>query len=116
MDVIALETVEADKVKEVVSKEEAIASEEAAKVQAIKSDCEADLAEAMPVLDKALKALNTLTKNDITEVKVCGTNTLHKRQRVPFPHPHTIRAIGVQAMFFPRDTRCLRASRGGCRA
>lgn len=65
-----METVEADKVKEVVSKEEAIASEEAAKVKAIKDDCEADLAEAMPVLDKALKALNTLTKNDITEVKV----------------------------------------------
>ena len=73
MDVIAMETVEADKVKEVVSKEEAIASEEAAKVQAIKADCEADLAEAMPVLHKALKALNTLTKNDITEVKVCPT-------------------------------------------
>lgn len=70
MDVIAMETVEADKVKEVVSKEEAIASEEAAKVKAIKDDCEADLAEAMPVLDRALKALNTLTKNDITEVKV----------------------------------------------
>ena len=69
MEIIAKETVEADKVKEVVSKEEAIASEEAAKVKAIKDDCEADLAEALPVLDKALKALNTLTKNDITEVK-----------------------------------------------
>jgi dynein heavy chain, axonemal len=70
MEVIAMETVEADKVKEVVSKEEAIASEEAAKVKSIKEDCEADLAEAIPVLDRALKALNTLTKNDITEVKV----------------------------------------------
>ena len=69
MEVIARETEEADKVKEVVSVEEATASEEAAKVKAIKDDCEADLAEAMPVLEKALKALNTLTKNDITEVK-----------------------------------------------
>ena len=69
MEIIATETAEADKVKVVVSKEEATASAEAAKVQAIKSDCEADLAEALPALEKALKALNTLTKNDITEVK-----------------------------------------------
>jgi dynein heavy chain, axonemal len=78
MEVIAMETAEADKVKTVVSKEEAVASEEAANVQAIKSDCEADLAEAMPVLERALKALNTLTKNDITEVKV-----LVSRSEVP---------------------------------
>lgn len=70
MEVIAKETCEADKVKESVSSEEAIASEEAAKVQAIKTECEADLAEAIPVLEKAVKALNTLTKGDIGEVKV----------------------------------------------
>ncbi|GMH33280.1 hypothetical protein BSKO_01114 [Bryopsis sp. KO-2023] len=69
MEVIAKETEEADKVKEVVSKEEAVASAEAAKVKAIKDECEADLAEAMPLLESALKALDTLTKNDITEVK-----------------------------------------------
>jgi dynein heavy chain len=69
MEVIAAETIEADKVKEVVSKEEAIASEEAAKVKAVKDECDADLAEAMPMLEAALKALDTLTKNDITEVK-----------------------------------------------
>ena len=69
MVIIAAETVEADKVKEVVSKEEAVATQEAAKVKAIKDDCEADLAEALPMLDAALKALNTLTKADITEVK-----------------------------------------------
>lgn len=54
---------------QVVSKEEAIASTEAAKVMAIKRECEGDLAEAMPLLEAALKALDTLTKNDITEVK-----------------------------------------------
>ncbi|GFH10423.1 flagellar inner arm dynein heavy chain, partial [Haematococcus lacustris] len=53
----------------VVSKEEEVASGEAAKVQAIKDECQADLAEAMPLLEAALKALDTLTKNDITEVK-----------------------------------------------
>ncbi len=108
MEVISRESAEADKVKQVVSKEEAAASEEAAKVKAIKDECEADLAEALPLLENALKvrlpmgtlrwhtlsagarhvwvpiltfnpplhpclvcaqALDTLTKNDITEVK-----------------------------------------------
>ncbi|WIA36351.1 hypothetical protein OEZ86_007670 [Tetradesmus obliquus] len=69
MVVIARETAEADKVKKVVSQEEASASAEAAKVQAIKDECEADLAEAMPALQAAVRALDTLTKNDITEVK-----------------------------------------------
>lgn len=52
-----------------MSEEEAVASAEAAKVQAIKDECEADLAEALPALQAAIKALDTLTKNDITEVK-----------------------------------------------
>ena len=69
MVVIAAETVEADKVKVVVARDEAVASEEAAKVKAIKDECEGELAEAMPLLEAALKALDTLTKNDITEVK-----------------------------------------------
>lgn len=49
--------------------EEAVASAEAAKVKVIKDECEADLAEALPALQAAIKALDTLTKNDITEVK-----------------------------------------------
>uniref|UniRef100_A0A061R4I5 Dynein heavy chain 9 n=2 Tax=Tetraselmis sp. GSL018 TaxID=582737 RepID=A0A061R4I5_9CHLO len=69
MEKIATETAEADKVKLVVSSEEAKANEEAAKVQAIKDDCESDLQQAMPLLENAIKALDTLTKNDISEVK-----------------------------------------------
>ena len=69
MVVIAAETEEADKVKELVAKDEATASEEAARVKAIKDDCEADLAEAMPMLNAAIAALDTLTSSDITEVK-----------------------------------------------
>jgi dynein heavy chain len=69
MEVISKESAEADKVKQVVSQEEAVASAEAGKVKAIKDECEGDLAEAMPLLEAALKALDTLTKNDITEVK-----------------------------------------------
>lgn len=49
--VITRESAEADKVKQVVSKEEAIASEEASNVKAIKDDCEADLKVAMPLLE-----------------------------------------------------------------
>jgi dynein heavy chain, axonemal len=63
------ETIEADKVKAVVSVDEAKAKAEADKVTAIKKECEGDLAEAMPALNAAIKALDTLTKNDITEVK-----------------------------------------------
>lgn len=63
------ETIEADNVKAVVSVDEAKAKEEADKVTAIKKECEGDLAEAMPALNAAIKALDTLTKNDITEVK-----------------------------------------------
>ena len=36
---------------------------------AIKAECEGDLAEAMPALAASIKALDTLTKNDISEVK-----------------------------------------------
>ncbi len=69
MEVISRESAEADKVKQVVSKEEAAASHEAATVKAIKDECEADLSEAMPLLEGAIAALNTLKPADITEVK-----------------------------------------------
>lgn len=52
-----------------VSKEEATASAEAATVKTIKDECEADLAEALPALEAAISALNTLKPADITEVK-----------------------------------------------
>lgn len=35
----------------------------------IKADCEAELAKAMPIYRSALSALDTLNKNDITEMK-----------------------------------------------
>lgn len=42
-------------------------------VSAIKTDCEKVLSEAMPALKKALAALDTLNKNDITEMKNYAT-------------------------------------------
>lgn len=35
----------------------------------LQDECEGELSVAMPLLERALAALNTLTKNDITEVK-----------------------------------------------
>lgn len=49
--------------------DEALANEAAACAQAIKDDCESDLAEAVPALEAALDALNTLKPADITLVK-----------------------------------------------
>ncbi|GIL46228.1 hypothetical protein Vafri_3260 [Volvox africanus] len=66
---VEVQTAEADKVKTMVEAEEAKAKEEARKVGAIKQECEHDLAQAMPAYNAAIKALNTLTKNDISEVK-----------------------------------------------
>ncbi|GFH11508.1 uncharacterized protein HaLaN_07016, partial [Haematococcus lacustris] len=67
MQVITHQTAEADKVKVVVQADEASAKLEAAKVKAIKDECEADLAQALPAFNAAIKALDTLTKNDISE-------------------------------------------------
>ena len=41
----------------------------AAKAKSIKEDCESDLAEAIPALESALSALDTLKPSDITLVK-----------------------------------------------
>ena len=62
MVVVAGESEAAEKVKVVVEAEEAKASSKAAEVKEIKDDCEADLAEAIPVLNAALAALDTLKK------------------------------------------------------
>ncbi|KAM7373014.1 hypothetical protein PAMP_007900 [Pampus punctatissimus] len=66
---IEKETVEVDAKKELVSADEKVANEAAAAAQAIKDECEGDLAEAMPALEAALSALDTLKPSDITVVK-----------------------------------------------
>lgn len=52
-----------------MEKEEAEVGVQAAEVKAVQADAQADLDVALPMLEKALKALDSLTKNDITEVK-----------------------------------------------
>ncbi|XP_034748215.1 dynein heavy chain 3, axonemal isoform X1 [Etheostoma cragini] len=66
---IEAETVEVDAKKELVSADEKVANDAAAAAQAIKEECEGDLAEAMPALEAALSALDTLKPADITVVK-----------------------------------------------
>ncbi|XP_015509159.2 dynein axonemal heavy chain 3 isoform X1 [Neodiprion lecontei] len=63
------DTVTVEAKKEVVAADEALANEAAAAAQAIKDDCESDLAEATPALEAALSALNTLKPSDIVIVK-----------------------------------------------
>jgi dynein heavy chain len=48
---------------------QAVANEQAMGAKAIKDECDADLAEAIPILNSALKALDTLKPSDIGEVK-----------------------------------------------
>ncbi|KAM4632527.1 dynein axonemal heavy chain 3 [Discoglossus pictus] len=66
---IEKETVDVDAKKELVSADEKVANEAAAASQAIKDECEGDLAEAMPALEAAVSALDTLNQSDITLVK-----------------------------------------------
>ncbi|EDM17633.1 rCG40149 [Rattus norvegicus] len=66
---IEMETKEADAKKLLVQADEKEANAAAAVAQAIKNECEGDLAEAMPALEAALAALDTLNPADITLVK-----------------------------------------------
>ncbi|XP_076299082.1 dynein heavy chain 3, axonemal isoform X2 [Lasioglossum baleicum] len=69
MITIEQDTINIEARKEVVAAEEALANEAAAASQAIKDDCESDLAEATPALEAALAALDTLKPADITIVR-----------------------------------------------
>ncbi|XP_020624937.1 dynein heavy chain 12, axonemal-like [Orbicella faveolata] len=69
MKVIEKESAEVEARSELVRKDEAVANQKASESQALKEECEGDLAEAIPALEAALAALNTLKPADITIVK-----------------------------------------------
>jgi len=69
MVVVNEESAKTEKVKEVVAADEAVANEAAKVAGGIKSECEEALAVAMPALESALKALDTLSSKEIAEVK-----------------------------------------------
>ena len=75
---ILMETIEkklpgVQQMQKTVGDEAAVVQVEADKCNAMKSECEAELAEAIPLLEAALKAPDTLKSSDITEVKAMKT-------------------------------------------
>lgn len=69
MLVIESESHVAEDTSQRVRAEEAVANEQAASSKQLKAECEADLAEALPALEEALAALDTLKPADITIVR-----------------------------------------------
>ena len=55
--------------KAVAAKDEAATAAQAAAVKEVKDSCEADLAEAIPIVNSAIKALDTIKKADLDQVK-----------------------------------------------
>ena len=56
--------------RSVVAEDEAMARVKAGETKAIADDAQRDLDEALPALEAAQKALDSLDKNDISEVRV----------------------------------------------
>ncbi|XP_072306337.1 dynein axonemal heavy chain 12 [Eucyclogobius newberryi] len=69
MGIIEVESVEVEAKSKIVRVDEEAATAKANVAQALKNECEADLAEAIPALEAALSALNTLKPSDVTIVK-----------------------------------------------
>ncbi|XP_073489206.1 dynein axonemal heavy chain 7 isoform X1 [Aquarana catesbeiana] len=69
MVVIERESIEVAKTEKIVKADEAVANEQALAAKAIKDECDSELAAALPLLESALAALNTLTPQDITVMK-----------------------------------------------
>ncbi|KAJ3222973.1 Dynein heavy chain 7, axonemal [Clydaea vesicula] len=66
---IEKESTEVEETRKTVSSDEAVASAKAEEATATKNEVESDLAEALPLLNSALAALDTLKKSDIDLVK-----------------------------------------------
>uniref|UniRef100_A0A8W4F9P9 Dynein axonemal heavy chain 12 n=1 Tax=Sus scrofa TaxID=9823 RepID=A0A8W4F9P9_PIG len=64
-----IESAQVEAKRKFVKFDEEIASGKAEEAQALKNECESDLAEAIPALEAALSALDTLKATDITIVK-----------------------------------------------
>lgn len=69
MKKIAVDKVKAEEIREHVVKEEQEAAKKAEETKAIAEDAKRDLDEALPALDAALQSLNSLSKNDVIEVR-----------------------------------------------
>ncbi|KAI5628238.1 dynein heavy chain 6, axonemal isoform X2 [Silurus asotus] len=70
MEKIAVDQESADQVRKVVKEDEALAKEKERITKAIANEAREDLDKALPVLEKANKALDSLDKADISEIRV----------------------------------------------
>lgn len=70
---LVVEQASADKVRVVVKADEAAALKIAAATQEIADEAQRDLDEALPAIEAATKALDSLNKNDINELRVFKT-------------------------------------------
>ena len=70
MIIIEKESKEVAQQEKIVKADEAVSNKQASAAQAIKDECDSDLAEAIPILNSALAALNTLTPTDISLVRL----------------------------------------------
>ncbi|XP_075463117.1 dynein axonemal heavy chain 6 isoform X2 [Ascaphus truei] len=70
MEKLSVDQENADQVRRIVKEDEAIAKVKAEETQAIADDAQRDLDEAMPSLQAANKALDSLDKADISEIRV----------------------------------------------
>ncbi|TPX59753.1 hypothetical protein SpCBS45565_g07659 [Spizellomyces sp. 'palustris'] len=69
MKKIAVDKVKAEEIRENVVTEEAASNKKAEETKTIAEDAKRDLDEALPALDAALESLNSLSKNDVIEVR-----------------------------------------------
>lgn len=87
--IVTEKTEAAEAVKTEVAKEESTAQAAADEANAIKTDCETELAKALPALAAAEKALNAIDKGDIAEMKMNNK-----------PHPGVICVMTAVAVLF----------------
>uniref|UniRef100_A0A1I8JH23 DHC_N2 domain-containing protein n=1 Tax=Macrostomum lignano TaxID=282301 RepID=A0A1I8JH23_9PLAT len=73
LEIVGTETDKVSKEKEFADQEEQKVTEIKANVTVKQKECEEDLAKAEPALQAAQDALNTLNKNNLTEMKSFGT-------------------------------------------
>ncbi|XP_071960977.1 dynein axonemal heavy chain 3-like [Antedon mediterranea] len=69
IEIIQAETMEVDAKRQVISADEELSNNAAMEAKSIKDECEQKLAVAMPALNAAIRALDTLKQADITVVK-----------------------------------------------
>ena len=69
MKKIAVDRVKGEEIKEIIQKEESASRIKAEETKAIADDAKKDLDEALPALDAAVESLNSLSKNDVIEVR-----------------------------------------------